>query len=367
MNQPKVSVIIIAYNAEGMINIFKSCLNSTLNLKYDNYEVIVVNNGSSDRTKEILQDYEKDIKIINLTRNIGFANANNIAYERSKSEFILLLNSDAIPEQDSLNELIKMGKRERIGAIGGIQVNYNKNRITSLGGLCDIYGNWIVSKDRINIDEVKESYYSYIPVSFLLIKRKTIGNILFPKEFFISVEDVELCFRIWSRGYYVKLYPTVVCSHEFKTSTKIALKRNLFLNKMFSYSHTKNSALLLSIYRKFLPKVYVLRLLESILYQPFIETIHFPRYLLYKNRYNFAGAYYPLVSLTYLKYSLKQLSTLKDYGNYIPLSLKLRNSKKFSFNPYKCIYGQSIKLEYEKTIIDDQHIKNSSRKFIITK
>jgi len=88
MNQPKVSVIIVAYNAEGMKSIFKQCLDSSLNLKYDNYEVIAVNNGSTDRTREILEDYKKDLKIINLKRNLGLAGARNIAYENSKSEFV---------------------------------------------------------------------------------------------------------------------------------------------------------------------------------------------------------------------------------------------------------------------------------------
>jgi glycosyltransferase involved in cell wall biosynthesis len=95
MNQSKVTVIVVAYNAEGMKSIFKQCLDSSLNLKYDNYEVVVVNNGSIDKTREILEDYEKDLKIIDLKQNVGFANANNIAYERSKSDFVLLLNSDA--------------------------------------------------------------------------------------------------------------------------------------------------------------------------------------------------------------------------------------------------------------------------------
>jgi len=368
MNQPKVTVIIVTYNAEGMKSIFKQCLDSSLNLKYNNYEVIVVNNGSTDKTREILKDYEKDLKIIDLKQNIGFANANNIAYERSKSDFVLLLNSDAIPEQDSLNELIKVGINDnKIGALGGVQVDYKKRNVTGLGGLCDIYGNWIVPRDKVNINEVKESYYSYIPASFLLVRRKSINDILFPKEFFTFVEDVELCFRIWSRGYYVKLYPAVVCSHEFRTSIKVALKRNLFLNRMLSHSYAKNSALLLSVYRKLLPKIYALKFLELILYQPIIEIIHFPRYLLHKNNYNFAGAYYPSITMTYLKYSIKELSTINEYGNYIPLSVKLKNSKKFLFNPYKVILNQLIKLDYKKMIINDEDILKASIKFIISK
>lgn len=105
----------------------------------------------------------------------------------------------------------------------------------------------------------------------------------------MCMEDIELCFRIWSRGYYLKLYPIAVCSHEFRTSTKVTTKRNLFLNKILNNSSTKNSALLLSVYRKFLPKVYVLRLLENVLYQSIIEIIHFPKYLLYKNNFKFVG------------------------------------------------------------------------------
>jgi GT2 family glycosyltransferase len=138
-----------------------------------------------------------------------------------------------------------------------------------------------------------------------------IGNTLHPKEFLMYVEDVELCFRIWSRGYYVKL--------------------------------------------------------ESILYQPIIEIIHFPRYLMHKNNYNFAGAYYPSITMTYLKYSMKKLSTLNDYGNHIPLSIKFKNSKKFLFNPLKLIRSHLIKFDYEKMLITNDDIMKSKRKFIIIK
>jgi len=63
--------MIVAYNTEGMKDIFKECLDTTLNFKYNNYEVIVVflfffivvNNGSTDKTREILEDYEKDLRI----------------------------------------------------------------------------------------------------------------------------------------------------------------------------------------------------------------------------------------------------------------------------------------------------------------
>jgi GT2 family glycosyltransferase len=370
MNQPKVTIIIVAYNIEGIKNIFKECLDSALNLKYGNYEVIVVNNGSTDRTKEILQNYEKDLKIINLRRNLGFAGGNNIAYENSKSEFILLLNADAIPEQDSLRELVKICiNNNKIGALGGIQVDYKKRNITMLGWLFDTYGNYLVPKNKINIDEVKESYYSYIPASFLLVRRKSICDTLFPKEFFTYAEDIELCFRIWSRGYYVKLFPMIVCRHEFGTGVRIATKVNPFLYKKLNYHNAKNQALLLSVYRKLLPKIYMLQVLKSLFRVPIIEIAHFLNILHHNSNSDFIGAYYPLKSLTYVKYSMKRLSTINEYGAYIPLSLKPKDSKRLLFNPLYIPFNPlfSIRLDYEKTIISDEDINRSARKFIVSK
>jgi hypothetical protein len=71
--------------------------------------------------------------------------------------------------------------------------------------------------------------------------------------------------------------------------------------------------------------------------------------------------------MTYLKYSIKKLSTINDYSNYIPLSIKLNNSKKFLFSPSKNIFGRLTILDYEKTIITDEDINRSIRKFIVVK
>jgi GT2 family glycosyltransferase len=372
MNQPKVTVIVVAYNAEGMKSIFKQCLDSSLNLKYDNYEVIVVNNGSIDKTREILEAYEKDLKVINLKKNYGLAGARNIAYKNSKSEFVLLLDSDVIAEQDSLKELVKASISDnKIEALGGIQVDYKKRNITMLGWLFDIYGNWITTNYEVmHINEVEESYYTFIPTAFLLAKRKAIGNILHPKEFFTYIEDIELCFRLWSRGYRIKLIPFIACRHEFGTSVRTASKKNPFLSKMLSYHFVKNSALMLSVYRKFLPKSYILQLLASLLYRPIHDVIRLSQYLMYllnKEIYYFANYYNPLETFAYFNYSIKKLSTLDDYGIYIPLLLKLNNSKRFLLSPSKNIFGRLMILDYEQTIINEEDINRSIRKFIVPK
>ena len=93
MNDKLVSVIIPAYNAEKYIG---ACLDSVISQTYKNIEIVVVNDGSSDRTKEIIENYaEKDkrIKLIS-TENGGVSRARNIGIDNSKGEFFTFVDAD---------------------------------------------------------------------------------------------------------------------------------------------------------------------------------------------------------------------------------------------------------------------------------
>jgi len=123
-----------------------------------------------------------------LKYNVGPANACNIAFNSSKSDFVLRIDADVIPEQDSLKEVVKEAMKPEIGIVGGIQVDYNKKKITALGYFYDIY--WSpVYFNFPSISEVQRSYYTFMPSSFLLIKRYAL-NILFPKEFFFIMKTL---------------------------------------------------------------------------------------------------------------------------------------------------------------------------------
>ena len=93
MNDMLVSIIIPAYNAEKYIG---ACLDSVISQTYKNIEIVVVNDGSSDRTKEIIENYaEKDkrIKLIS-TENGGVSRARNIGMDNSKGEFFTFVDAD---------------------------------------------------------------------------------------------------------------------------------------------------------------------------------------------------------------------------------------------------------------------------------
>ena len=98
---PKFSIIIPVYNVEKYL---KKCLESIKNQSYKDYEVIIVNDGSTDKSKDILDEY--DYKVIN-QKNQGLSVARNNGVKKAKGEYLIFVDSDDYIEKDLLKELNK--------------------------------------------------------------------------------------------------------------------------------------------------------------------------------------------------------------------------------------------------------------------
>ena len=104
LEKPLISIIILNYNAgELLIN----CVNSVFNSKYENYEVIVVDNISSDNSHKECKEKFKKIKLIENTENFGYCEGNNIGIRKAKGEFIVILNPDTMVDPYWLDEFLK--------------------------------------------------------------------------------------------------------------------------------------------------------------------------------------------------------------------------------------------------------------------
>lgn len=113
-NLPYCSVIVLNYFGERVI---KDTLNSLLNLNYpkNRYEIIVVDNNSKDKSKEILLNYDKkysNIKTFFLKRNLGFSKGNNVGIRQAKGEYICLLNNDCFVDKEWLKELVLTAEKD---------------------------------------------------------------------------------------------------------------------------------------------------------------------------------------------------------------------------------------------------------------
>src|SRR5690242_19367924 len=115
---PEASVIVVTHNNESLLS---ECLQSIERGTTSRHcEVIVVDNGSVDRTLEIARGDPRASRVIALPSNIGFAAANNVGIAQSRGRLIVLVNSDAFPDPGSIDRLIEaMDELPRVGIVGG--------------------------------------------------------------------------------------------------------------------------------------------------------------------------------------------------------------------------------------------------------
>lgn len=128
MNSPKVSVIVPVYNTELYL---RECLESLLNQKYLNYEIILVNDGSTDNSLKILESYEKkytNIRVISQS-NSGLGMARNNAIKIAKGEYITFVDSDDWVSPDYLSELCENITDKSDIVVSKLLYFYNDNQI----------------------------------------------------------------------------------------------------------------------------------------------------------------------------------------------------------------------------------------------
>ena len=110
-----LSIIIVSYNTKDFL---RECIDSIKkNTKNLNYEIIVVDNASSDNSLRMLEEKFPDVITIKSKDNIGFSKANNLGVEKSKGKYVLFLNPDTVIYKDSLSKMVKfMDEHEDVGA-----------------------------------------------------------------------------------------------------------------------------------------------------------------------------------------------------------------------------------------------------------
>ena len=216
LNVPLVSIIIINYNGKSYL---EKCLESIKKIKYDNLEIIVVDNNSTDGTMEFLAQNYPSIITLKLDKNYGFAKPNNVAAKIAKGDFLLFLNNDTEVTPNFLTELVQvLVGNDQIGICQSLLLKPN-GEIDSSGDFIDTIG--VVYNSKEPIDKIRE-ISSARGASMIIRKELFLDLEGFDEQFFVSFEDVDLGWRTWIKGYKVAINPkSVVYHHGGKTHDSI--------------------------------------------------------------------------------------------------------------------------------------------------
>jgi glycosyltransferase involved in cell wall biosynthesis len=201
----KLSIIVPAHNEEQYIG---KCLSSLLNQTYKNYEIIVVNDGSTDRTEAIvkeLQKRNKKIKLISFKEGHSAAFARNRGAEKAKGEILVFIDADQFVKKDFLNRIAKNFENKKIDAIVGKVLGASKTFI----GKCFAARKWLFWLTR---QRKKQILTPEKPGCILAIRKKAFFDIGCYNEKLFYREDSYLANKAKER-YVVLLDPFIIIYH----------------------------------------------------------------------------------------------------------------------------------------------------------
>jgi len=323
----KVSIHLVTWNGQKYI---EECLNSVLKQTFEDYFLLIIDNGSIDKTVSILENeyaplLKDKIRFIKNKNNLGFAQAHNQAILWTESEYVLVLNQDVILEPDFLQKMVEfLDQNKDTAAVSGKVLRWHfendeemKNSLKS--DIIDSLGLKIFKshraveiaggeEDQGQYDEKMEIFGASAACPFY--RRKALEDIryedeYFDNDFFSYKEDVDLAYRLQWRGWRAYYLPQAVAYHERsaksqeKASGLRIIKQRQEKNKFINYHSYKNHLFVLT--KNISPK-------------------NFHRYFIYI-------FFYELKKILYI--SLFEWSTLKALKEYLAKRKKMKRKHKF--------------------------------------
>lgn len=200
-DNPKVGIVIVNWNGyEDTIE----CVKSVRCSYYTNFEIIIVDNASSNNSFQILSESFPDITLVKNEQNEGFSRANNKGIKisiDSGADYVWLLNNDTTVSCFALMELVKASEgNKKIGLVGSVLYEYYEPwKIQAWGG--GAY-NTILSTTTTYFQ--KQKSIGHIIGASMFIRRETISDVgLLNENFFFFMEDTEYSRRVLKSGWYI--------------------------------------------------------------------------------------------------------------------------------------------------------------------
>ena len=215
---PKVSIIILNFNGKSYL---KKCLESLMKVKYPKFEIILVDNNSSDDSIEFVKNRFPSVIIIKLDKNYGCCYPRNVGAKKATGDLLLFLDNDTIVDPQFMTELVNVIKKDPKITICQCMLLKPDGEVDSSGDFIDALGSCFSSKDRIK--ETRE-ILSARGASIMVRKDafEKLGG--FDNKFVWGFEDIDLGWRNWIIGNKSVLAPNSIVYHlgELKPKTPIS-------------------------------------------------------------------------------------------------------------------------------------------------
>lgn len=228
------TVVIVNWNTKELL---KACLRSIYQESAKTVqEVIVVDNDSTDGSQALVRQEFSQARLIENEDNRGFSYACNQGIRASRSEYVIILNSDTLVSSGSIDSMTDfMDKNDRVGVLGPKLLNEDGSVQLSCRnfpsfkeatghaflGIFSQANPYTRSYRQMDWDHQTACEVDWVSGACMILRRKALDEIgLFDESYFMYLEDVDLCRRMKESGWKVYFYPEAVVTHLSGGSSK---------------------------------------------------------------------------------------------------------------------------------------------------
>ncbi len=259
---PKVAIVIVTWNKKSYV---MELLTSLRNINYDNLDVIVVDNASTDDTCQAIRGQFPHVNLIVNSENLGGTGGFNtgLRYVLKKGgyKYTWLLDNDAVVERETLIELVKvMEEDDKVGITGSIIMEPDMDMIVELGA----YVSWSIGTWKPNyrnnrlsaMKDVGTTEVDYVAACSSLVRNEALNKIgVMDERYFIHWDDIDLSLRAKQAGYKVMASPKSKAYHGLEDKP---------INPLLSYYDVRNGLLTITKHQNGVKRfIYLLNMLRG--------------------------------------------------------------------------------------------------------
>lgn len=234
MNQrltPAVTILVLNYNrAEDTIQ----CVESLQTCAYPSFRIVVIDNGSTDHSVELLKANIPEVPLVLTRTNLGYSGGMNAGIRRTQDQptpYILLLNNDTVVEPDFLHHLVQALEEDKdaAAACGTIFSHHDRNLVWYAGGRLVRWRGLAIHEGknrRLNVADLNGvRKVSFVTGCMMLLRTAALKDIgLFDERFFMYLDDIEFSARTRGKGYELLHVPRAVIHHRILGERDSAFK-----------------------------------------------------------------------------------------------------------------------------------------------
>jgi len=221
-NSPRVFIIVLNWNGKDDT---LECLDSLQKLDYQNFEIVVVDNGSTDGSENVIRSSFPSVRFLQTGKNLGYAGGNNVGMRfalEHGADYVWLLNNDTVVDSRALTSLVEIAQADpKIAFVGSKIYFYDRhNLIWCVGGTIDLAAGGRTDHPGMHQEDKgqfeKISDVGYVSGCSLLAGRAAISAIgLLPEEYFLYCEETDWNLAAQRKGYRTVMAPASHVWHKY--------------------------------------------------------------------------------------------------------------------------------------------------------